>query len=734
MGWGLNGMTTSELVGLTVRDEAPVGWAHVPLRRGLNVLYGKNGAGKTRTLVAIARLLNRVPVESVGPTRMPTPAEALYVLGGVHLSVGRLASDDPLGVAIADCRLPEGPAWLARKLGHGHTVNKSTGERVDDGPLSTTGDLERSIVEHLRATAPWADADPDLARTLIERGQWFVSRAGGTDFIYLAAEPTGPVQDLLRTEADRWRTSATGLTDLVYGYHEDLFSEEASYALDQELRLNPAPPGAFVAPLPASLGLGDQLPVSLPVALVATVTYAPQRDAPTPLVSVSSEGSVDALGPLLAAQLDRRTTPVESLLGRARPATSADGSPSDALREIADALAARAQGLFEALAEDAPNLEIVLGDEKGWLRGRGPCWRVRQGDVTYELDGLGSAHQRLARLAIARSSNRLGRSTYGQTITILDEPERALHPSAVDRIRSAVTELDAVVVVASHSPAFLDDPGAQLLHIRPTMAGQLLISAPTLSADDDIGLDHAAQDLGIRRSDLLALSRVFLLVEGPHDRAVLGHLCRDALAASRARIIHLGGTKDLHHVATSELLFEATTASFVVVVDNEDDGWAQKAYDRALAGSEPWKSGGEVSSERRALLRLLEVASRSYRLDRIVLAPLSKRDIANYLPAAEVVPGFDTWENVDAAFLASTNRRRFKRGDGEPKKRWANGIARAAGLEGRYHTTGLGEIARAIADGELAGEIHSDIHQLREAIRTAAGPGPRTTPTDREGL
>lgn len=711
---------TSALVGVSVRGEAPVEWAHVPVRAGLNVLYGKNGAGKTRTLAAVARLLNRAQFEAARPTRAPTPAEALYVLGGIHLSKGPLTSEDPLSAAIADCRLPEGEFWRARKFFHGRSVNKATGERADEGPLSRPSDLQRSILEHLQATSPWASADPALARSLIDTGHWFVSRVADSDFIFLAADPQGPIRDVLRPEEEAWRTSATSLSDLKYGYHEDLYHEEALHALDQEFRLNPAPPGTHVAPLPAWLGLGDQLPVSLPLALVATVTYVAQRDAPTPLVSVSSEGSVEPLGPLLADQLRRLRTPEESLLGMTAAASSADGAPSPELRGIAGTLAGRAQELFEALAEDAPELEIILGDQTTWLRGHAPRWRVRQGDVTYELDGLGSAHQRLARLAIARSSNRLVRSTYGHSLTILDEPERALHPTAVDRIRSAATDLDSVVLVASHSPAFLDDPDAQLIHIRSTRSGLVRLSPATLWAGDEIGLDHVAYDLGIRRSDLLALTRVFVLVEGPHDEAVLGHLCRDAIAASRGRIIHLGGTKELHHVATSELLFEATTATFVVVVDNESWSWAESAHQRAVAGDKPWKRPDKVSSERKALLRLLEVAARSHRLDRILLAPLSERDIANYLPASEVVPGFDSWRSVDAAFLAAKDQSHFKPGDGLRKKRWANELARDAGCEGRYHTEGLGEIARLIADGELVAEIHDDICRLREVIREAA--------------
>ncbi|MPZ53788.1 MAG: hypothetical protein GEU79_13830, partial [Acidimicrobiia bacterium] len=42
-----------EILGVSVFSRPPIGTLHLPLQRGLHILYGKNGAGKTRTLEAV---------------------------------------------------------------------------------------------------------------------------------------------------------------------------------------------------------------------------------------------------------------------------------------------------------------------------------------------------------------------------------------------------------------------------------------------------------------------------------------------------------------------------------------------------------------------------------------------------------------------------------------------------------------------------------------------------------
>ena len=81
----------ANIVGLTVSDHLPVGVQHVRLSRGLTVLYGKNGVGKTRLLNAIGPLLRggRRSFQSdevaEGGTRNVSAPMAFYGRGGVHV-------------------------------------------------------------------------------------------------------------------------------------------------------------------------------------------------------------------------------------------------------------------------------------------------------------------------------------------------------------------------------------------------------------------------------------------------------------------------------------------------------------------------------------------------------------------------------------------------------------------------------------------------------------------------
>ena len=85
-----------KLLGVTVVGPRPVGIQHVQLREGLNVLYGKNGSGKTRLLEAVSNMLTAKSEEresSYQPGFSNGPWEVMWKMGGIHFSLPVLSED-----------------------------------------------------------------------------------------------------------------------------------------------------------------------------------------------------------------------------------------------------------------------------------------------------------------------------------------------------------------------------------------------------------------------------------------------------------------------------------------------------------------------------------------------------------------------------------------------------------------------------------------------------------------
>jgi energy-coupling factor transporter ATP-binding protein EcfA2 len=139
------------------------------------------------------------------------------------------------------------------------------------------------------------------------------------------------------------------------------------------------------------------------------------------------------------------------------------------------------------------------------------------------------------------------------TVRVIDEPEAHLHPTAQRRISLALDRLrlrGANVILASHSPYFLDLPGWQLLHVQRTPEGT------TVSALTDSDLDvrkSLAGQMGWTHGELLTRMSLLLIVEGEHDRLVLETLYGQRLREAGVTIIRMHGTPNL--LATAEMDF-----------------------------------------------------------------------------------------------------------------------------------------------------------------------------------
>jgi hypothetical protein len=229
---------------------------------------------------------------------------------------------------------------------------------------------------------------------------------------------------------------------------------------------------------------------------------------------------------------------------------------------------------------DTYNVVIHALSPADWLASGGRRVRIAlsrrdQPEEVFPLEMVGSGVATWAMYAIDEAVRRVRRdvadgflaSTGGEGILyedvftrpalyLIDEPEQNLHPLA---LRDATQFLAAMawegsnVIVASHSPAFLDVPfaEAQYAQVRRVSGytGLDVLGPQALSK-----LDDAGEAVGISRADLLQLTRGFLIVEGLHDELVVQHLFGDDLAAARVRVLALRGAHNAVALVDAQLL------------------------------------------------------------------------------------------------------------------------------------------------------------------------------------
>jgi hypothetical protein len=184
--------------------------------------------------------------------------------------------------------------------------------------------------------------------------------------------------------------------------------------------------------------------------------------------------------------------------------------------------------------------------------------RRRFGDRFAELDELAPDHEAFDAARREDPSERTAVLSPRPfpAIYLIDEPEAHLHPAAVRSVADWLVELSSgasAVIVATHHPTLLDLPtecASAVLVQRDTARTRLIEVGP----DIDLLTDAAAIGLGLRQSELLLFTRLFLFVEGPHDAAVLEAWFGRELVAAGVKIIPIHGTQNALALLDSELV------------------------------------------------------------------------------------------------------------------------------------------------------------------------------------
>lgn len=674
------GAADLELRGVSLFGPPPVGEVHIPLLRGVAALYGRNGAGKTRVIAGIrAAIRGYAQREGVAllHVRLPDPEASLATFTptspshrlGLHL-VNELQSwrRDALYIDVADAMkydyqaqfLDDRAEWFLEQ---------------EDWSLRTL------VAELLKLAAN--EADPD----------W-----GESDYARLVNEvaPEGTLTlEAIGTAAPRWRVwvSATPSEDAptlsraysqTRAYWESMLAVKEAGTVDEdgnvqvtseawnELMGRSLPPTPF-RPIEAEARhdhLMEPPPPWIPLRLLIAGEIE-SSSWPTPIVVNDVQGrSADVA--TLEAITDRlgRDGGSRTLI---KAVDDDDAIFAEDIEALLTAASHRASDLASRILLDAPVLRCSLVHPNSWLSQAPVQWRAYDSPSMswVALEELSDAQRRWAEVAVAIA---LAEHEHAERelVLLLDEPERALHPAAGQHMVAGLLTASSehVTVAATHSAQVLNQPGVHLHHVERDARGRTSV----VSLAEGAIMRLAPERLGLTPADLLQHYRVFLAVEGEHDRAVVRGLIGDELEACRTTVVVLRGVKSLRHVVDLQLLFAYTDAALLVAVDRTrvnriDSAWVRAksiaSQGRRKAAIGELMVGGDLSSEERLLLEFCRRAVEAGRTDRVDVFGFEKADVLQYLPVAEFVANAGSWEQLVDEWRAS--------GGGPSFKHWLRG-------------------------------------------------------------
>lgn len=191
-------------------------------------------------------------------------------------------------------------------------------------------------------------------------------------------------------------------------------------------------------------------------------------------------------------------------------------------------------------------------------------------------------------------------------VIMLDEPEAHLHPAAVRDVVewcNAASDLGACIFVATHHEEFLSNlrPDAALIHItkpdRPTESRLRQLDLRTVP-----DLKQLAEDVGISAGVAFGLYNAILYVEGPLDVAVLDEFAGRRLEAVGVVLVPIHGTRNLEGLVTSEVIQHLGCKQGVLL----------DATDVSTIKERPNK---KLSTEEKKVLKVLEIARERGRVE-----------------------------------------------------------------------------------------------------------------------
>ncbi|RYP88660.1 hypothetical protein EKO23_01860 [Nocardioides guangzhouensis] len=602
------------LLGFFVRDSQVAVPALISVCDGLSVLYGLNGAGKSRTIAEIQRFwkgqqspleaLIQLPADTNGSSRMPV-------------------------------------------------------EGLDDWDE----DWER-------ARGRWADRGTEAALTAWVRSCFDPEESEFADRYVLPGRSAGLVGDWLRYrlllvaaagEADlpQWVSAPALVTgpECPYATSEFALYEAYENSHDDEVYAQTG----IICVSPAGR-IGDDRTVACAalggIGVLDMPAYYAGHHRRLPRLTPSLATAVDDINEATRILLSSTVDEDLEVVGNE---VAASPALTDAVRQVE----AVANLHFARALQDAPTLRLHvsvagLDETVQWFvdhdhyvatptrggTGFDPIYRTRR------IDELSTAQRRWAVWGIQRALDAADPQGPGQRLLLLDEPEAALHRSAEAQMAEYVATLPSDgatnVLLATHSPELLNVPTANVYEVART-SGTRSVSELTSASREHL------EELGLLPSDLLRRQRGLVLVEGLHDTLVLEALLGAELEALRVETRALRGT---HHVSPAALgvLFDYTPAHIFVVFDNIATAELNDLMKKVTVLSESGLVDEAVrllnrptflgSHEWDKLRELIQRCVESGTIRRFTAFGLTAKDVLDYLPVDTFVPGAASWADL----------------------------------------------------------------------------------------
>jgi len=620
-----------DVFGVGILGPPPLGMINLELTPGLSVLYGVNGAGKTRVLDAVRAAFR---ARSDSTLRSGRGAAMLYARW----------TPDADGLVTSRMRAAASDVWK--------NFNLRSGDDLVDVPEwlfpeSEPLDIAAGIVELE------SDGNRELAREVVDQ-QLLVLINGD---LWLGASISDLTPELQRLWNSN-RTMARRTIELATKPEEARAEQALRYAVGE---LEPdSPPFMLRAAWEVELNSADAPPPWVPLPIVSLGPYYGSFGEALSDAAFDAEEQTVSYLRSVGMPLSHPPTYRSLLTGSDLEGVTVDQE----VCELAVHLSARASDLAAMLMLDGPVLRCDLRDPNDWALGRTVEWQAYDSPsmVWVKLEDLSRAQQRWAFVAIQIALREGARERI--SVIVLDEPEEALHARAERHLIAGLEQLSAEtsvpVVVASHSADALRSPKAKLLHVSRDGRGLTRVDILRSAARDTI------DELGLDPIDVLQLVRVFVVVEGHHDKLILDSLLRDELHRLRAELLPARGASQIATITDSQLIFDYTSASALVLVDNASADDVRAVWDDArelarnsdTAGARKALDQGfsRKVAEERFLKEFCWKAIERGQLDRVDVWALQMPDIVMYLPADHLVPSEPSWEALRERHAAHSGK------------------------------------------------------------------------------
>lgn len=608
------------ILGFILRDVAGIKPVYIPLEPGLTVLYGQNGAGKTRILNAIDGIWSG----SI------TGAELLIHLPPPHQVTDSEADEDwPTGTLV--------PSALQLSL----TKNLISASYFMEQGLHKSNprleDSEPAYLDHL-SHATWGDSHPEIFAEFRRQRLAIIRGIGTTDGPRWAWEPAAIVDtDSPALDNEFAHAKELGYPD-DYDHDSPIMFSLLPLGDGAELCLAQSWSTSEIEHEGSWMGISYLRPQEGDEAFTKDRLSLVRWQQSFHEIILDSKRQEDGRG----KQLSR----FESLVGR--------------LWHVSETFAPIVNYYYSSLLLDAPVLEIQVTPVITWWS-KPPLAYCNTAGI--ELADLSRAEQSWARWALAQAN---APHDGTPTFQLIDEPEAALHRAAETHMARGLatfsTEANRHVFAASHSPELLNLPSARIFQVRK-LESHSSECIPLIHPDRE-----ALEELGLVPSDLLRRHRAFLLVEGRHDQVILEFLVGRELDRLRVEILPLRGARNLPRTIESRVLFDFTDAQVVALVDNISAGEITYAWHQAqrVAKVKGEESAGEIlrsilgssSNERQWLAQWLSRALETGREGRVTPFGLERSDVIEYLPVERLVPRSSSWDDLHQEHEMDLSRRK----------------------------------------------------------------------------